>query len=167
MGGFFDTRIGKRLETAQESGEQEQVKAAVQDVIDGAWKQDFEPGELLELAVFLQKNALHDSLVAVGNVAIETDCATLEMRRRYCQSLIEVGALHAAETELEVLVADPGLDATERGEVLGLLGRLREQRYINSNGLRPETSPPRSRRTTRPGEGRPIPSGTASIWWRS
>ena len=45
--------------------------------------------------------------------------------------LIESGALHAGELACAELL-DLAEDAKERGEALGLLGRIRKQRYVTS-----------------------------------
>lgn len=53
------------------------------------------------------------------------------MRRRYAQALIERGLLAAARTELDPLVKQKGVPASERAEARGLIGRSYKQEFID------------------------------------
>lgn len=127
---FFETPLGEGLQTALDAGKADQIASSVEELLEAVWRRQLEEGMIQEAVVDLQRHAQFDQVVAVGDAALATDRATIETRRRYSQALIEIGALHAAELELIRISGEEDVSPTERGEALGLLGRLRKQRYV-------------------------------------
>jgi hypothetical protein len=91
-----------------------------------------EPNQVDEILGELQRNREVQHVIDIADSAIAVGSITTSGRRRYCQMLIESGALHAAELACAELL-DLAEDAKERGEALGLLGRIRKQRYVTSH----------------------------------
>ena len=127
---IFETPLGQCLAEALQSRNANDIATCVDDILDAVWKNELEPEDVQATTVELQRHAEFDHVVAIGDAALAKQQATVETRRRYCQALIEKGALHAAELELERLATEEGVSPKEKGEALGLIGRLRKQRYI-------------------------------------
>ncbi len=122
--------LGRNLESALSAGVATHISGAVDDIAAAVWSGQLAPGPIREAVATLQRHSQFEHMVKIGDAALATGSAEPETRRRYCQALIEVGALHAAELELGELLAETGLEARERGEALGLMGRLNKQRFI-------------------------------------
>lgn len=89
--------------------------------------------ELVAEAMAALRNARQFELaVELADAAMVAGLADRETRKLYAQSLIELGLLTAAESELEELLRED-LDRRQRGEVLGLLGRNYKQRFANAD----------------------------------
>ena len=99
------------------------------------WAGAVEPEQVDEVLAELQRNRQVQHVIDIADAATAVGSITTSGRRRYCQMLIESGALHAAELGCAELL-DLAEDAKERGEAFGLLGRIRKQRYVTSR--RPE-----------------------------
>ena len=127
---FFETPLGERLQTALDEGKDNAVAKAVDELLEAMWRKQLDPELIQEAISDLQRHAQFRHAISAGDVALATGRATFETRRRYCQALIEIGALHAAELELTRLSSDDDVPDRERGEALGLLGRLQKQRYV-------------------------------------
>jgi hypothetical protein len=132
---FFDSPLGERFRTSLDTGKPEEITAAVEAIVEKVWAGAVAPGQVDEVLVELQRHRQVEHVIGVADAATAVDSITTEGRRRYCQMLIESGALHAAELACAELL-DLAEDAKERGEALGLLGRIRKQRYVTSR--RPE-----------------------------
>ncbi len=130
---LFETLLGERLQTALEAGKVDEIASSVDELLDAVWRKQLDEAAIQEATVALQRNARFAHVVAVGDAALATERATIETRRRYCQALIETGALHAAELELVRISNETDVTDKERGEALGLLGRLRKQRYVSGH----------------------------------
>ncbi|HSF86607.1 MAG TPA: serine protease [Acidimicrobiia bacterium] len=132
MGSIFETPLGENLDAALDSRKDDDVATAVAAVREATWAKQLDEEQVQEVVARLQRRAEFDHAVAIGDAAIATRRATVATRRRYSQALIEIGALHAAELELEAILDGGHTTAKEQGEAQGLLGRLRKQRYIAS-----------------------------------
>jgi hypothetical protein len=137
---FFETPLGEALRRALDSGKTDAIGERVAEILTPVWNGTLSAEWVQEIVVALQRDARFEHAVAVGDAAIATGQATIETRRRYCQALIEIGALHAAELELTRLIASGEPSARERGEALGLMGRLRKQRFVASENADDLTS---------------------------
>lgn len=129
---LFDTTLGETLQTALDDRFDEAITAAVTDVLNAIWAKQLDETQVQEAITVLEANARFVDALLVGDAAMARGLATFETRRRYCQTLIETGALHASEVELSRLVDEEGISDRERGEALGLLGRLQKQRYVRT-----------------------------------
>lgn len=129
---LFDTMLGKELVEAVEAGLDDDTSSAVADVLDAIWARQLDEIQVQEAITLLEEHTRFVYALLVGDAAMARDLATFETRRRYCQTLIETGALHASEMELERLVSEDGISDREKGEALGLLGRLEKQRYVHT-----------------------------------
>ena len=128
---FFDSPLGERLLTSLDTGKPEDIDAAVGAVQAKVWAGTVEPDQVDEVLARLQRHRQVQHVIDIADAATAVGSITPEGRRRYCQMLIESGALHAAELACAELL-DLAEDAKERGEALGLLGRIRKQRYVTS-----------------------------------
>ena len=128
---FFDSPLGERLSTSLEKGKPEDIADSVEAVLEEIWAGGLQPGQVDEVLAQLQRNRQVQHVIDVADAATAVGSITPAGRRRYCQMLIESGALHAAELACAELL-DLAEDAKERGEALGLLGRIRKQRYVTS-----------------------------------
>jgi hypothetical protein len=128
---FFDSPLGERLLTSLDTGKPEDIAAAVGAIEEKVWAGALQPGQVDEILAELQRNRQVQHVIDVADAATAVGGITTAGRRRYCQMLIESGALHAGELACAELL-DLAEDAKERGEALGLLGRIRKQRYVTS-----------------------------------
>lgn len=129
---FFDTQLGENLRTALEERLDDAIAGAVEEVLDAVWSRNLNEYQIQEAVAALENHLAFTQVLLVGDAAIACGLATFETRRRYCQTLIEAGALHASEQELVRLIEEEEISAKERGEALGLLGRLHKQRFVRS-----------------------------------
>ena len=132
---FFDSPLGEQLRTSLDAGKPEDIAAAVAEVEQKVWAGAVQPDQVDEILAELQRNRQVQHVIDIADAATAVGSITTSGRRRYCQMLIESGALHAGELACAELL-DLAEDARERGEALGLLGRIRKQRYVTSR--RPE-----------------------------
>ncbi|HEU4917612.1 MAG TPA: serine protease [Acidimicrobiia bacterium] len=132
---FFDSPLGERLATSLDTSKPEDIAAAVGAIEAKVWAGKVQPDQIDEVLAELQRNRQVQHVIDVADAATAVGSITTSGRRRYCQMLIESGALHAAELACAELL-DLAEDVKERGEALGLLGRIRKQRYVTSR--RPE-----------------------------
>lgn len=129
---FFDTPVGEALQTALEQRLDDAISGAVDDVLDAVWSRQIDESQVEDAVAALEKQTRFVEALLVGDAAIARDLATFETRRRYCQTLIETGALHASKVELTRLIDETDISDSERGEALGLLGRLHKQRFVRT-----------------------------------
>jgi hypothetical protein len=132
---FLDSPLGERLRSSLEDGKPEDIAVAVGAIDEKVWAGTLQPDQVDEVLAELQRNRQVQHVIDIADSAIAVGSITPAGRRRYSQMLIESRALHAAELACAELL-DLAEDATERGEALGLLGRIRKQRYVISR--RPE-----------------------------
>jgi hypothetical protein len=132
---FLDSPLGERLRTSLETGKPEDIDDAVGAIDEKVWAGALQPEQVDEVLAELQRNRQIQHVIDLADSAIAVGSITPAGRRRYSQMLIESHALHAAELACAELL-DLAEDAKERGEALGLLGRIRKQRYVTSR--RPE-----------------------------
>jgi hypothetical protein len=128
---FFDSPLGERLLTSLETGKPEDIVSAVGAIDEKVWAGALQPDQVDEVLAELQRNRQVQHVIDIADSATAVGSITTAGRRRYCQMLIESRALHAAELACAELL-DLAEDAKERGEALGLLGRIRKQRYVVS-----------------------------------
>ncbi len=131
---FLDSPLGESLQASLESGKPEDIAATAAEIESVVWDGGIPAGQVGEILAELLRHREFEHVVGIGDAAIAVGSIDMAGRRRYCQTLIETGALHAAELacrELLELADDP----TERGEVFGMLGRLHKQRFVD--GRRP------------------------------
>lgn len=126
---FFDSQLGERLTAGLDAGKPEDITAAVEDVEAKVWEGALAVDQIDEVLRELQRRRQFQHLIAIADAAIAVGSISIEGRRRYGQMLIETSALHAAELACQELLELADTD-TERGEALGLIGRLRKQRYV-------------------------------------
>ncbi len=125
---FFDSPLGERLATSLDAGKSDDIAAVIDEVGARVWD-GLPADEVDQVLEELQRHRQFPHLIGVADAAIAVGTISPTGRRRYCQVLIETGALHAAELACRELL-DLADDQTERGEALGLMGRLRKQRYV-------------------------------------
>jgi hypothetical protein len=132
---FLDSPLGERLTASLDAGKPDHISGVVAEVEAKIWSGALDSAQIDEALETLQRHRQFPHVITIADAATAVDSITSAGRRRYCQVLIESGALHAAELACRELleVAD---SARERGEVLGLLGRIRKQRFVL--GGRPE-----------------------------
>jgi hypothetical protein len=132
---FLDSPLGERLTASLDAGKPDDVTAVVEEIEAKIWSGALGPTQIDEVLELLQRQRQFPHVITIVDAATATGSITSTGRRRYCQVLIESGALHAAELACRELleVVD---SAVERGEALGLLGRIRKQRFVT--GGRPE-----------------------------
>jgi hypothetical protein len=126
---FLDSPLGERLTASLDAGKPDEITATVAEIGARIWSGAVDSPQIDEVLELLQRHRQFPQVITIADAAIAMGSITSTGRRRYCQVLIESGALHAAELACEKLleVAD---SATERGEALGLLGRIRKQRFV-------------------------------------
>jgi hypothetical protein len=132
---LLDSPLGERLTASLDAGKPDEITAVVAEIEVRIWSGELDSTQIDEVLELLQRHRQFPHLIKIADATIAVGSITSTGRRRYCQVLIESGALHAAELACNELleVAD---SATERGEALGLLGRIRKQRFVI--GGRPE-----------------------------
>lgn len=123
------------MRASLDSGAADTIAAAVDEVTQKIWSGALSADEVGAVLALLEERRRFSDVVQVAEAGLGAGAVDPAGMRRYCQSLIELGALHAAELALSRLVAGL-IDVVERGEALGLLGRLWKQRYLA--GGRPE-----------------------------
>lgn len=89
----------------------------------------------------LRRKRFFAEMQRVGDALIQTGESSPVVRRQYAQSLIDQGALTAAEAVLRELVLDAANDPEEYGEARGLLGRVYKQRYVEGRKVVATKSP--------------------------
>lgn len=129
---LFDTPVGEALETALEQRLDDAISDSVDEVLEAVWMRQLDESQVEEAIATLESHTRFVEALLVGDAAIARDLATFETRRRYCQTLIETGALHASEVELTRLIDEADISDREKGEALGLLGRLHKQRFVRT-----------------------------------
>jgi hypothetical protein len=128
---FFDSPLGEQLAGSLDSGKPEDIAGTVAAIEEKVWAGALAADQVDEVLARLQRHRQIQHVIDLADAATAVGSITPEGRRRYCQMLIESGALHAAELACAELL-DLAEDAKERGEALGLLGRIRKQRYVTS-----------------------------------
>jgi len=128
---FFDSPLGEDLRTSLDEGKPEGIAVAVGAVEENVWAGAIQSDQIDEVLAELQRRRQVQHVIDIADAATAVGSITPAGRRRYCQMLIESGALHAAELACAELL-DLAEDAKERGEAMGLLGRIRKQRYVTS-----------------------------------
>ena len=126
---FLDSPLGERLTASLDAGKPDDITGNVVEIGARIWSGAIDSTQIDEVLELLQRHRQFPHVITIADAAIAMGSITTTGRRRYCQVLIESGALHAAELACEELleVAD---SARERGEALGLLGRIRKQRFV-------------------------------------
>ncbi|MGH8871090.1 MAG: serine protease [Acidimicrobiia bacterium] len=132
---FLDSPLGERLAASLEAGKPDDITDTVAEVEEKVWSGALDSGQVDEVLEALQRHRQFPHVITIADAATAVDSITSAGRRRYCQVLIESGALHAAELACRELL-DVADDPRERGEALGLLGRVRKQRFVT--GGRPK-----------------------------
>ena len=157
---LFDTQLGENLRKALDERLDDAISEAVQEVLDAVWSNDLDENQIQEAVEELENHVEFTHALLIGDAATACGLATFETRRRYCQTLIEAGALHASEQELMRLIEDDEISKKEKGEALGLLGRVHKQRFVRSGeaadiarAIRVPTNPRTKSAPTLPGTG--------------
>jgi hypothetical protein len=132
---FLDSPLGERLQTSLDQAKPDEIAAAARDVGAKVWDGSLTPEEAGEVMAVLERHREFGHVIDIGEAAMAVGAVGAGARRRYCQALIETGALHAAELALQEALESVD-DPEARGEILGLMGRARKQRYVT--GGRPE-----------------------------
>ncbi len=132
---FLDSPLGERLQSSLDSADPDQIDAAAHEVGAKVWAGSLTPEEAGEVMALLERQRQFGHVIDIGEAAMAVGAVGAGARRRYCQALIETGALHAAELALEENLESVD-DPEARGEILGLMGRARKQRFVT--GGRPE-----------------------------
>jgi Trypsin-like peptidase domain len=128
--GLLDSPLGERLRASLDSGKPEDLSAAVDDLRAKVWSGLVTPEDAGEVMALLEENREFNHVIDVGEAAIAVGAVGAGARRRYCQALIELGAFHAADLALAESLQSID-DDTAKGEVLGLMGRLRKERFVD------------------------------------
>ena len=134
--GFEATSEGRRLADALHRRVDERVNRLVEDLVRRVWDGRLLPEEVGEIVAMLREAGRFDQVVAVVDAALASGGTDRDVAIDYCQALIELGARHAAEAELERLLASDDTDDRCRSESLGRLGRIAKDRFIAAR--RPE-----------------------------
>jgi hypothetical protein len=126
---FLDSPLGERLTASLDAGKPDGITETVAEIGARIWSGALDSTQIDDVLELLQRHRQFPHVITIADAAIAVGSITTTGRRRYCQVLIESGALHAAELACNELleVAD---SATERGEALGLLGRIRKQHFV-------------------------------------
>jgi hypothetical protein len=127
--GLLESPLGERLLAGLDTGKPEEIAAAVGDLREKVWDGSVDADGAGELMALLERHRQFEHVIVIGEAALTTGAVGAGARRRYCQALIEIGALHAAELVLREALTTDG-DALAKGEVLGLIGRLRKERFV-------------------------------------
>ncbi|HEY7467915.1 MAG TPA: serine protease [Acidimicrobiia bacterium] len=126
---FLDSPLGERLQEGLESGKPDDIAEAVVEIESMVWSSAVDKEQVGEVLDKLLRHRQFQHVIGIGDAAIAVGSIEPAGRRRYCQTLIETGALHAAELACQELL-DLAEDPRERGEVFGLLGRLHKERFV-------------------------------------
>lgn len=126
---FIETDLGQRLLSSLRCGIPADISAAASAVRERVWKGRLSGDEVREVLRLLQDHRRFHQAISIAEAALAVGSIDVTGRRRYCQSLIEIGVLHAAEIAAQML-ADSTDDPVERGEAFGLLGRIRKTRFV-------------------------------------
>jgi hypothetical protein len=126
---FLDAPLGERLVASLDTGKPEEITAAVDEVATRIWAGALSADQVNEVLEELQRHRQFPHVLGIADAAIAVGRINPSGRRRYCQILIETGALHAAELACRELLELADNDK-ERGEALGLMGRLSKDRYV-------------------------------------
>ncbi len=119
-----------QLRDALEGGRVEQTNRLVDVLTERAWNERI-PSSVVESTLrLLRQYERFDLIVRLGDAAITADRSSPSLTVLYCQALIEIGALHAAQGELERLAASEHLSPMDESEIHGLLGRTWKQRFL-------------------------------------
>ena len=95
-------------------------------------------GKLLSM---LRRHRYFDEMMRLAEAMIQSDRASVVVRRQYAQGLIEVGHLSAARVFLEALITDTSNNPRENAEAYGLLGRVWKQIYTDGGEDAPVAFP--------------------------
>ncbi|HEX5871403.1 MAG TPA: tetratricopeptide repeat-containing protein, partial [Longimicrobium sp.] len=129
----MQTRIENLVEDIRQAArrlDREEVSALCRQLIAEARRRRLPDGAGVSVLKVLQRKRYFDLLQAVAEALIHTDQATLGVRRRWVQSLIDQNRLDQALREAERLIADTVGDEDEHPEARGLKGRALKQRYV-------------------------------------
>ena len=85
-----------------------------------------------ELLGALRTQRYFDLMERVADAFIQAGRDEPVIWRQYAQALAEQGSLSAALVVLERILVDPRCGDDERGEAIGLTGRVHKQRYVNA-----------------------------------
>jgi hypothetical protein len=126
---FLDTALGQRLLDALKGGVPNDISVAVGEIRGMVWDDALDASLIGEVLQVLQEHRRFEDVIAVAEAAWAVGAIDTTLSRRYCQSLIETGALHAAEL-VATGMAETCDDDRERGEAFGLTGRVHKERFI-------------------------------------
>lgn len=87
------------------------------------------------LARLRRKRQFH-LMELVADALIRSGQSAPQIERQYAQAMIDDGNLVSAEMVLRTLLAKDTINAAERAEAKGLLGRIYKQLYVNANDPR-------------------------------
>src|SRR5688572_19746443 len=94
---FFDSPLGEQLRSSLDAGKPEDIAGAVAVVKGRVWSGTVQPDQVDEVLAELQRNRQVQHVIDIADAATAVGSITTSGRRRYCQMLIESGALHAGE----------------------------------------------------------------------
>jgi predicted DNA-binding protein (MmcQ/YjbR family) len=126
----FTSELRRAVDTFDRTGATRLCQTLIKHLV--TTDQDY-PVEEAERALQILRNKRMFALMRrVGDAFIQTDRASLKVRRQYAQSLIDEGDLSAALSVLTELAVVANNDPAENAEVRGLIGRVHKQFYINA-----------------------------------
>lgn len=131
----MDARIKNLVEDIRQAArllDREEVSALCRQLIAEAHRHRLPDGSGVDVLKVLQRKRYFSLLQEVAEALIQTDQATLGVRRRWVQSLIDQNKLDEALLAAERLIHDTAGDKDEHPEARGLKGRALKQRYIVS-----------------------------------
>lgn len=93
--------------------------------------------EAKDVLGLLRKKRRFDHMARVADAFLRAGVDDPQVRRQYAQSLLDMGNVSAALDVLQRILDAPGLNAKERAEVQGLVGRGYKQIYMDAADTRP------------------------------
>jgi tetratricopeptide (TPR) repeat protein len=104
-------------------------------------KQAIDDNESQRIMLSLLDQRWFDLASEVGGALVKSGLESRGVKRRYAQALIDSGVLGKARSELEKLAKTTGIAPSERSEIVGLIGRVQKQIYINDTKSRGSGKP--------------------------
>lgn len=97
---------------------------------------DVDRGEAASIVELLHINGLHGPVTQIADMLARVGAATLKVRRRHVQALIETGHLIAARALARELLDVEDIDGQTVAELYGHTGRIEKQIFVDYQGER-------------------------------
>lgn len=126
----FTSELRKAVDTFDRTGAARLCQTLIKHLVTS--DEDYPVKEAERALQILRNKRMFALMRRVGDAFIQTDRASLKVRRQYAQSLIDEGDLSAALSVLTELAVVANKDPVENAEVRGLIGRVHKQFYLNA-----------------------------------